>query len=420
MIIAGRLLIDPHRAPEPGWIRTDAGRIAEIGFGERPASDGPPDHGARDRLITPAFYDAHTHIPQFESVGCDGLPLLDWLQRVIYPAEAWWGRGGALPAARTAARRLVTQGTAGIAAYLTSHAGPSREALGYLATSTPLRFIAGRVAMDRLAPDELTAEDRDRASQRPVRPPVLAPLGDDPRHQVSANPRFAIACTPELLAEIGWHIRDNPGTWVQTHLAESPDECASIRSLYPDDPSYTAVYDRFGLLTPRTLLAHAIHLGPDEWRLIAERGSIAVHCPTANTFLESGWFDLDAARTHAVNVALGTDVAAGADVAMPRVARAMIEVAKHRRIAARAGGRAAVHIPTPAEAWRMITSGNADLLGWGDAGRLEAGAAADLLVLRPPLSWYDEHLVGRLLYNWSSDLIEARIMNGLHIIPHAF
>lgn len=219
------------------------------------------------------------------------------------------------------------------------------------------------------------------------------------------------------MAEIGWYAaeraRAGDPLWLQTHLAESPDECRRIGELFPDDPHYTAVYDRFGLLTDRMLLAHSIHLSDDEWRLIKERDSIPVHCPTANIFLGAGLFDLDKAREHDVRLALGTDVAAGPDVAMPRVARAMIETAKVRRITG-VGGR---HVPTPGEAWNMITRTNASLLGWDDCGRIEAGAAADLLVLRVPDTWLDEHLVGRLIHNWSPSLIEARVFNGTIVDP---
>jgi cytosine/adenosine deaminase-related metal-dependent hydrolase len=101
-------------------------------------------------------------------------------------------------------------------------------------------------------------------------------------------------------------------------------------------------------------------------------------------------------------------ILAGADVAMPRVARGMIETAKARRMTVAPHA----HIPTPAEAWRMITRGNAEALGWHDAGRLEAGCQADLLVLRIPETWLDEHLVGRLLYNWDASLIETRLCAG--------
>lgn len=412
MLIQGRLLVDPFRSPEPGWIRVEGARIAEVGFGDVPKGAGPPSAGGRDALVCPAFLDAHNHLPQFGSVGCDGMPLLEWLRTVIFPAEGWWGRGMALSAARCSVRRLAMAGTCGFAGYLTSHGEAAREVLGYLA-GTPMRWIAGRVAMDRNAPDDLTADDRERAKTRPVRPPVMPEVGASPRQVVSANPRFAVSCSEELLAEIGWWVREHPGAWVQTHLAESMDECGLIRELFPKDRDYTSVYDRFGLLTERTLLAHTIHLSEDEWKLIVARKSIVVHCPTANTFLEAGLFDLGAARRHGARVALGTDVAAGADVAMPRVARAMIEVAKMRRMtAASKESRMSVVVPSPAEAWWMITRGNAELLGWNDAGRIAEGAAADLLVLRVPDGWLDPHLVGRLIYGWENELIETRVFNG--------
>jgi guanine deaminase len=180
-----------------------------------------------------------------------------------------------------------------------------------------------------------------------------------------------------------------------------------VARLFPADESYAAVYDRHGLLGRRTLLAHALHLREEEWRLIAQRSSVVVHCPVANTFLRSGLFDLRAARAHNVRVALGSDIAAGCDVPMPRVARAMIEVAKLRQMTV---DHQAV-IPTPAEAWDLITRGNADALGWADAGRIEAGAAADLLVLRPEVP-YDQHLIGRLIYGWRNDWIETKVLAG--------
>lgn len=108
-----------------------------------------------------------------------------------------------------------------------------------------------------------------------------------------------------------------------------------------------------------------------------------------------------------MRLALGSDIAAGPDIAMPRVARAMIEVAKLRAMTI--DPRA--YIPTPAETWRMITTGNADALGWADAGRLQAGSFADVLALRLPFE-IDEHLIGRLIYTWRNDYIAHRIVAG--------
>ncbi|MEO1129024.1 MAG: amidohydrolase family protein, partial [Planctomycetota bacterium] len=366
--------------------------------------------GAHDRVICPAFTDAHLHFPQIDSVGCDGMHLLRWLDEVIFPAEIWWGRGQAMSMARTAVRRAAMQGTVGLAAYLTSHAEIGRDVIGWLTSRTPMRTAAGRVAMDRAAPEDLTGADRERARMTPTPSPIIpVPEGADAsRHRSSLNPRFAVSCTPELLAEAGWFAGEQPEVLIQTHLSESLEEVQLVKELFPDEPHYVGVYDRFGLLTDRTLLAHCVHLSSDEWEMIRARRAVVVHCPAANIFLQSGLFDLDAAREHGVRFALGSDVAAGSDIAMPRVARGMIETAKVRKLTI--APKAAV--PSPADAWDVITRGNAEAVGWTDGGRLAVGCQADVLVLRVPETWHDEHLVGRLIYNWSSSLIETRVFAG--------
>ena len=219
------------------------------------------------------------------------------------------------------------------------------------------------------------------------------------------NPRFAVACTDALLEQArGLAGDDRP---IQTHLSESVHEVRAVAELFPDDPHYAGVYDRHGLLTPRTLLAHCLHLTPAEWDLLAERDAVVVHCPTANTFLRAGLFPLSAARARSVRVALGSDIAAGPDAAMPRVARAMIEIAKLRALTIEPDAP----IPTPADAWTTITRDNADAVGFSGGGRLEIGAPADLLVLEPPFE-PDDHFIGRLIYTWDDNWITARILNG--------
>lgn len=412
MLIKGLILNDPREAPQPGSLRVHEGRIAEVRWGE---TQEKADVGGAGAIICPAFVDAHIHVPQIDAVGCDGMALLPWLERVVFPAEAQWGAGMAAHATRTAVRRMVREGTSAFAGYLTSHATASGESARLLAAGVDgarMRFAVGRVAMDRNAPGALIDEDRARAGLAPSAGVALAPDGLSPRGERGVNPRFAVACTEELLAECGWFVRDRAEAGervlVQTHLAESKDECRVVRELFPDDRDYTSVYDRFGLLTVRTLLAHCVHLSSAEWDLIARRRSVVVHCPTANTFLQSGLFDLDAARAHDVRLALGSDVAGGPDIAMPRVARAMIEVAKVRRVTVAARAL----IPSPADAWDLITRANANAIGWPDSGRLDEGAWADVLALRVPETWLDEHLIGRLLYNWHAGLIESRVIAG--------
>ncbi|MHC5024217.1 MAG: amidohydrolase family protein [Planctomycetota bacterium] len=391
MLIQGRLLSDPRQLPVAGWIRIDGERIAEIGAGDPPA---PVDAGSSTSIICPGFVDAHLHLPQFDVVGCDGLDLLDWLDRVVYPAEIRWSDPAVADAAAADAyRRLLDAGTLAFAGYLTSH-HHSLVAAIRAAHRLPLRAIVGQVLMDREAPAALFNREVARLAR-----------SERGRLDSSVNPRFAVSCTDQMLAEAA--RRAPADRFVQTHLAESIRECERVAALFPEAPHYAGVYDRHGLLTERTLLAHCLHLSDEEWALIARRRSVVVHCPPANTFLQSGLFDLARAARHGVRLALGSDVAAGPDIAMPRVARSMIEVAKHRRMTV--DPEAA--IPSPAEAWDLITRGNADALGLGDAGRLERGAAADLLVLDLPFE-PDEHLIGRLLYTWRTGYIATRIVAG--------
>jgi len=404
MILQGRLLAVADRSPRPGWLRVEAGRIVEVAAGDPPED---PVAGGPGAILCPGFIDAHIHLPQIDEAGCDGLELLAWLDEIIYPAEGRWADP---EVARTdvlrACRRMVASGTLGYAGYLTSHLEGVEAALTG-GQGQDLRAIVGQVLMDRNGPRQLLTGPKELA-----RPATALDPRPGARMTLSVNPRFALACSDGMLALAA--ARAETGMFIQTHLAESRRECELVAGLFPDDPHYAGVYDRHGLLTDRTLLAHCLHLDDDQWRLIAERRSVVVHCPTANTFLRCGLFDLDAARTHGVRLALGSDVAAGPDVAMPRVARAMIETAKTRAMALPDG--ADVHIPTPAEAWTLITRGNAEALGFADMGRIEPGAAADLLVLRPGLP-VDDHLIGRLIYTWRDDYIERVVLNGQLMDP---
>lgn len=389
MFVEGRLLIDPTRIPVPGWIRIEAGRIAEMGEGSAPER---ADAGDPEAILCPGFIDAHFHVPQIDIPGIVAPDLLTWLEQAVFPAEARWADPGvAERQSNRAIRRLVRAGTLGVAGFLSPHPG-SIDAFAAAHRSQPIRAIVGQARMNRLCPDELI---HDAA-------PLPAPTE---RLEPSANPRFAIACDAAALAAAGREAA--AGRVVQTHLAEQPAECARVRELFPDAPHYTGVYDAAGMLGRRTLLAHGVHLSEDEFALIAERGAVIVHCPTANTFLQSGLFDLALARQVGVRLALGSDVAAGPDVAMPRVARAMIEVAINRRLLA----DPASPVPTPAEAWSLITSGNADALGWKDAGRLDIGAVADLLLLDVPFD-IDQDLIARLIFCWDDSFITGRIVAG--------
>ena len=141
------------------------------------------------------------------------------------------------------------------------------------------------------------------------------------RQRYAVTPRFAITSTGRPACR-SWArcSRNFPSVLMQTHLDENKNEIATIRRLFPDDPPHTAVYARFGLLGPRSLMGHCIHLDEAEVALLRDTQSVAVFCPTSNLFIGSGLFDYDRLNAAGVRIALATDVGGGTSYSMLRTA----------------------------------------------------------------------------------------------------
>lgn len=493
MIVAGWLLLtdcDRHARLAEGWLRLADGRIAELQAGPCPHT---PDLGGDDYLITPGFIDAHLHLPQFDSIGVEGLPLLEWLDRAVFPAEARWeDEAYAAETTDRVVRQLLSFGTTSFCAYATVHHAAAVAALDVVA-GYKLRACVGQVLMDVHAPEQLVRPVQqllDETAELLRRfPPSPLPLGEGRlrgsatgctvRVEAAVTPRFAVSCSAELLRGAA-SLAHPAGAIIQTHLAETLAECDLVRQLH-NATAYTDVYEATGLLTPRTILGHGIHLAPEERRTLVERQSIIAHCPTANLFLCSGLMPRAQWLREGVRLTLGSDIGAGPERSMIRAARAMLDTAKHlsmedslRQPPALPGGRAAgrpgddilLHhaapanrthrwgamgprvvgdgtpdaakpattigtcatavsavenergdsggdLPTAAEAWWQITRGNADTLGWTDVGRLEIGAAADLLIIRPDIAWHmHPDPLALLLYAWDDRWLKQTLILG--------
>ena len=201
MILAGSLLFtDAARSARlaAGWLRIESGLLAEVQLGPCPHT---VDLGSDDCVITPGFIDTHLHLPQFDSIGIDGLPLLEWLEQAIFPAEARWADPAfAAAKTQTAVQQLLSFGTTSFCAYATVHHAAAVAAIDVV-HQHGVRACIGQVLMDRNAPAELVRPLHEQlaetASLLERFPP--SPYRTQSRVEAAVTPRFAVTSSPELL-----------------------------------------------------------------------------------------------------------------------------------------------------------------------------------------------------------------------------
>ena len=320
----------------------------------------------RDCLLLPGFIDAHIHFPQLHILASFGTQLMDWLDTYAFPAESRFAdRDYAETQAAPFLHAMYAAGTTCAAAFTSVHPH-STDALMQAAQARGMRLIAGKVLMDRHAPAELL--DGDDLGLPACRKLIERWHGTG-RLQYAVTPRFAVTSTPEQLAGAGQLVADFPGVYVHSHLSENPGEIAEVAKLFPDAASYTEVYDHFGLLTPKSLYAHGIHLSDEERNLLAQRGSTVVFCPTSNLFLGSGLLDIN--RFDQQKLAVATDVGGGTSYSM------LTTLAEGYKVCQLNGTSW-----SPMSALYAATLGNARALDLGDViGRIAPGYEADLIAL---------------------------------------
>lgn len=262
----------------------------------------------RGYLLMPGFIDAHIHAVQSEIVGMYGEQLLNWLENYTFPAEmAYRDRAYAEQMAAWFVHELFRNGTTSCVAYASSHPA-SVDALFTEASKYHMCMLAGKVQMNRAAPDELL--DKVGENRTVVRN-LIEKWHRQGRNRYVITPRFAVSCSSEELEVCACLHKLYPDTYIQTHLSENLGEIKQVKALFPHCSDYLQVYEEAGLLTDRTLLAHAIHLSDSERKRISAAKATVVHCPTSNLFLGSGLYDLRKAHELGVQTVLGTDIGAG-------------------------------------------------------------------------------------------------------------
>ncbi|WIV50032.1 guanine deaminase [Marivivens sp. LCG002] len=353
-----------------GGVLVEHGRIVDIGDADdlRAAHPTAKVHDYGSSLISAGFVDAHMHYPQTGIIASWGKQLIDWLNTYTFPEES---RFGDLAYASDVAGRTLdlalAHGTTTLTSFCTIHP-ESVDAFFTEAETRNMAVIAGKTCMDRNAPDTLrdTAQTAYDQSKQ-----LLEKWHAKGRANYAITPRFSPTSTPEQLEALGALWAEHPSCLMQTHLSEQLPEIAWVQSLFPNARDYLDTYEAFGLLGPRGLYGHSIHLTDREKARLAEVDASLVHCPTSNTFIGSGLFDLMGLSAQGLRIGLATDTGGGSSFSMLRVMAATYEIAQLRGVA--------VH---PAQLIWLATEGSARALHMsGEIGHLGIGAAADLCVI---------------------------------------
>lgn len=373
-------IADPFYAPERDCIRyfpdglliVEEGKVKELGnyadlstkYVEVPITN------YSDHLIVSGFIDTHIHFPQTEMIAAYGEQLLEWLSTYTFPTERKFSdRNYAQKISSIFLDELLQNGTT-TALVFAAVFPQSVDAFFEEAQRRNLRMIAGKVMMDRNAPDFLT--DTAEASYIETKQ-LIKKWHKRDRLLYAITPRFAITSTSEQLSNAGKLLAEFPDVYLHTHLSENIKEVETVAELFPDSEGYLDVYDRAGLVGERSVFAHGVQLTDAEFTRLSEAKAAIAFCPTSNMFLGSGLFKLEKAKSTEtpVKVGLGTDVGAGTSFSMLRTASAAYQVAQLRSQKLSAF-----------QALFLATLGGARALCLEDKlGNFEVGKEADFVVL---------------------------------------
>ena len=310
-VAQAREIHDQVRYVEDGLLITEQGKVTWFGTwqeGQARITNEMEFAHYPDQLIVPGFIDTHIHFPQTEMVGAYGEQLLEWLNTYTFPTEMQFkDKKYADEIAHFFVNELLKNGTTTALVFCTVHP-QSVDALFEAAERHQMRLIAGKVMMDRHAPEDLcdTAETAYTESKA-----LIEKWHAKGRNLYAITPRFAPTSTPEQLEKAGQLKAEYPDVYVHTHLSENKNEIAWVKELFPEQKGYLDVYHHYGLTGSQSVFAHCVHLEDAEWDCMHDTDSAIAFCPTSNLFLGSGLFPLKKTWEKNVKVGLGTDIGAG-------------------------------------------------------------------------------------------------------------
>ena len=286
------------------------------------------------QFIFPGFVDTHCHAPQYPNIGIFGnTTLLDWLNKYTFPLEHELATNlqKAEFVYKNVIRKTLNNGTTTIAYYATI-GKESTQLLADLCLKMGQRAFVGKVCMDMNAPNyyseshhsciedntQLITTIRD-ANKKYSKERFVEPI---------ITPRFAPMVSQKTMKSLS-ELSKKHDVPIQTHLSETFNEIDLVMKTFPECDNYTDVYNRYGLLTDKTVLAHCIHLSEEEASVIQKKNAGVSHCPVSNSSITSGECKVRWLLEKGIKVSLGTDMSGGYSPSILKTARQGLLVSRH-------------------------------------------------------------------------------------------
>ncbi|KAK4159684.1 hypothetical protein QBC43DRAFT_326635 [Cladorrhinum sp. PSN259] len=339
---------------------------------------------AKGEFLIPGFVDTHNHAPQWNMRGLgQGLHILDWLDQITFPQESKFSDPAyARQAYSSCVDGFLRQGIT-TASYYGSVHGEATKILADMCFSKGQRAFVGKCNMTRNSPDSYRDASVEE-SLRVTRECIDHIQNIDPAGELVKpvlTPRFAISCTPETLQGLGEIAKKHPDLPIQTHFNEAEQEIVATKELFPQfGGSESDLYEHYGLLGPRTILAHCCHMTEYELKRVKELECGVAHCPISNMTVGGGFMAAPVREfmRRGIKVGLGTDSGGGFSSSIIDAMRQAM-IASHAREKLSEGKDKGL---STAEVFYLATLGGAEVCGLADKiGSFDVGKEFDALVI---------------------------------------
>lgn len=379
---------------ENGYLTIKGNIITEIGQGKPNAENL---YNAEGRIIIPGFVNAHTHLPMAMYRGiADDLPLKEWLEEHIWPAEA----------------ELTHEETVRKSALL----GMEETIRTGTTTFCDMYFFADAVAEEtvkmglRAVMNEGILDFPTNSYKNVDEALNLAEnfIKRWKGHRL-INPALVFHATytcSKATIERVHNLASKHNLSHTTHVSETEEEVENVKGSTGMNPPH--FLNNIGMLSEKTIAAHCVWLNEKDQKLFADKKANVVHCPSSNLKLGSGIAPIPTYLRKGINVALGTDGCASNN---------NLDMVEEMRLAAllhKGANKNPTVIPAR-EALKMATLNGAIALGLDDKiGSIEVGKHADIVLIETKNTFmqpiYDYH--SAIVYAMNSSCIDTVMVDG--------